>query len=349
MRIRYFLLLLLAIPGCAQPVSDAGTPPNDAVTELDDRVPPPLHPREVNPSREDAGPGIEVNYRKGRVTRRDDKERQIWTTKLAGDFTAISGWCERHDANRIYLSHSEGLAVLDFKSGKLAWQANGRHEDLLLSGELLLAVVDGVGGRRIVARDVATGREKFRYTPPGEGYSLHDRELAGLFLVQRYRSIGVNPHALLIDRNGKVAHDFGFEINDVKHFQNDKIVHTRGNIVRVAAGDKDVWVIPFKHPDGYDCGGLLEVPGGELLCYRYGPINDSGVLVMRFDPHTGKKKWEVECEALGVGHSKYHHQASLALATDRVRITSRASSGSFVEILDLKTGKQVKRKQTPHE
>jgi hypothetical protein len=66
---------------------------------------------------------------------------------------------------------------------------------------------------------------------------------------------------------------------------------------------------------------------------------------MRFDPSSGKEKWKVYCQGLHVGHSKYSHTATVAVEGEKLRVTSTGSQGTFVEILDLKTGRQLERTQ----
>jgi len=64
---------------------------------------------------------------------------------------------------------------------------------------------------------------------------------------------------------------------------------------------------------------------------------------MRFNPKGGNIVWSEKCAPLGVDHFKYHHRATVVIKGERVRVTSRASGGSFVELLDLKTGKRLAR------
>jgi hypothetical protein len=125
----------------------------------------------------------------------------------------------------------------------------------------------------------------------------------------------------------------------------DRVFLTTHKVVRVGADGKEIWAIPLDTPDRLEDGRLVDVPGDGLLCFRYCPISDSGVKLMRFEPRTGKKLWTADCAPLGVSHSEYLHQAAVALDGQQVRVTSRASSGSFVELLDLQTGKRLGRQK----
>ncbi len=51
-----------------------------------------------------------------------------------------------------------------------------------------------------------------------------------------------------------------------------------------------------------------------------------------------KVVWRRYCAGLGVAHSEYSHHAKLAVEGNRIRVTSKGSEGSFVEILDLRNG-----------
>ena len=118
---------------------------------------------------------------------------------------------------------------------------------------------------------------------------------------------------------------------------------TSKNVVRVTEKGQISWSIPFGHHQWIAGGDLLDLPDGDVIANRFGRISDSGVSLIRFDPSTGKEKWKNHCRALGVFHSEYGHNAIVAIEADRVRVTSEGSYGTFVEILDLKTGRQLER------
>ena len=115
------------------------------------------------------------------------------------------------------------------------------------------------------------------------------------------------------------------------------------------ADDKKRWAIPFQEAEWLAGGGLLRLPGGDVLAFLYGGISDSGVQVLRLDPVAGKAVWQARCAPLGVFHSKYRHRATATIEGDQVEVTSRGSFGMFVETLDLKTGRQIRRQRMPAE
>ena len=321
-----------------------------------DSVPPPLGPYEVSTDGDDPGPGVAIDYQAGRVTRRDGGERLLWTARLDGGLGAHREPHVLHDADRIYLSHGDGITALDGKTGKVAWHAPGPSDRLHLSGKLLLAVECGNGeevleqGRWLIARAAPSGAEVFKVVLPARDFDpWPTREVAGLFLVQAGGRYDAKGGAFLINRQGKVCHRFGSQVLDGKRLGDDRVFLTTRDVVRRSAGGREVWSIAFDPHDPLDGGGILDVAGGDLLCFRFGRICDSGVQVMRFDPRTGKTVWTASCATLDVSHSKYHHQASVFIDGPCVRVTSRGSSGSFAENLDLATGKRLKRQRSQPE
>jgi outer membrane protein assembly factor BamB len=114
-------------------------------------------------------------------------------------------------------------------------------------------------------------------------------------------------------------------------------------VVRLAPGDKPRWRTPLEGQGRLDEGGLVEVGGGDVGAFLYGRIHDSGVQVVRLNPATGKTVWRARCAPLGVGHSQYWHHVTVTAEGDRLRVISEAAGGTFVELLDLRTGRQVKR------
>lgn len=88
----------------------------------------------------------------------------------------------------------------------------------------------------------------------------------------------------------------------------------------------------------------LRLPDGDWVVYRYHGSADSGVRVSRLDAKMTDLRWRVNCQGLGVEHSKYRHEADLSRVGDRLKVVSVGSSGEFEEWLDLATGKQLSRK-----
>jgi outer membrane protein assembly factor BamB len=123
----------------------------------------------------------------------------------------------------------------------------------------------------------------------------------------------------------------------------DRVLLKGTEVARLPRAGKARWVTPLPKSYPLGNGGLVEVPGGGVVAFSYRSSFDSGVNVVRLDLATGKVVWWARCAPLGVTHSRYQHQASVAVEGDRLRVTSQGSFGTFVEEFDVRTGKQLSR------
>jgi len=286
----------------------------------------------------------------GRVVRTGPGGEVRWATPLAGHVGGVRWPHVVADTDRAYVRNARGVTVLDARTGKVAWRSPGPEDRLLLSGDLLLAADcccwDDVErtGRWLVAWRATTGEEAFRVALPVKDFDpLPIKENAGLFLVQDNDSPGGRGAALLIDRAGRVFHRFDRQVVAVAACGDDRVVVTSRDVVRLGADGRVLWTTPFPTRCWIAGGGLVLLPAGDMVAYLYGRISDGGVQVMRLDLASGQKVWEVWCLGLGVGHSKYHQDAQAALEGHKLVVTSRGSSGIFVEALDVETGKSFGR------
>jgi hypothetical protein len=297
-------------------------------------------------------PEFETRYEPGRVVRRDPAGRTLWLADLGGRLGRLRDPHLLTDADRVYLTHDDGITALNKQTGKVVWHAKGPSDRLFLNGGLLLAAECDNGdhivtrGRWLVARAVATGRESFRVRLPDIDFDPQPiREVAGLFLVQD-GSVWSGKAALLIDRRGRVRHRLVREVVAGVHQDKDSVFVTHKEIVRLAPNSKVVWSVPWDEEQGPPGGGLLRLPGGDLIAFCYGMISDSGVQVVRLDPARGVVRWRASCAPLGVRHSKYRHRATVTVtAGGQLKVVSRGSFGTFTEILDLGTGRQRSRQK----
>jgi hypothetical protein len=221
---------------------------------------------------------------------------------------------------------------------------------MLLTGNLLVATECSVGdaveksGRWVLARDTANGHEVFRVPLPVKGFDpLPIRDAAGLILVQDHDPSGSRP-ALLIDRGGRVWHRFDRRVVAVQGWAGgDRFALTDCDVVRLSEAGEVRWFIPFPEREWLAGGNFVTLPDGGLAAFLYCHISDSGVQLLRFDPATGERLWTTQCPGLGVMHSAYHHEAVVAPEGDNLRVTSRGSSGTFVEVIDARDGRRVSR------
>jgi hypothetical protein len=111
-------------------------------------------------------------------------------------------------------------------------------------------------------------------------------------------------------------------------------------------GDTEVLsdrAIRVNDPNDVHTKATLDLPDGGLLEFRYCTIADSGVHLRRYDRQGGCVLWERECARLGVLHSEYEHQVVIQIEGQTAKVTSRGSSGTFVERLDLASGRSLAR------
>ncbi len=169
------------------------------------------------------------------------------------------------------------------------------------------------------------------------------QQVVGLFLVQIPEIPDSHGCAFLIDRQGAVRHRFDCQVLSAQKYGEDGVFLTRKNVVRVTSEGKVVWTILFDERQWDEEGTMIDLPSGDSVVFHFHRIADSGVNVIRFDPSSGNEKWTTFCAGLGVMHSQYLHSAKITVEDDKIRVTSEGSSGTFVEILDLKTGRQLNR------
>jgi outer membrane protein assembly factor BamB len=284
--------------------------------------------------------GVSIDHQSHEVSRRDLSGRLLWSVRLDGSLGSVRPPHDQCDAERLYLSHDDGVTALDMKTGKVVWHAKGPNDRMLLSGDLLLATECGNGEPITTARATKTGAEVFKVRLPTERFeALPIREITCLFLVQKEDE----PGGLLFDRQGRIFHRFDREVIEGRMQGEDRVFITNRDVVCLSPQGKTLWVAPFEHDLSPAGGGFVSLPGGDLVAFLYGQISDSGVQVMRIDPSNGKVAWLRYCSGLRVLHYKYKHQATVTLEEGQVKVNSVGSYGTFVEYLDLGTGRQLKR------
>jgi outer membrane protein assembly factor BamB len=294
--------------------------------------------------------GVAINRPRNEVIRRDATGQRVWATHLEG---TLGGARPPHllvDAQRVYVTHGDGVTALDRETGKVLWHSRGPNERLLLSNDLLVAVrCDSSGPAtarcgRLMARAVATGTEVFQaLLPPGYEDSAPLQEIAGLFLVQTPPS-GGQGKALLLDRKGQVRHQYNGQIFAGRLRDGGTVFLTNKEVVCLSGKEKIRWSIPFAHLEDAAGGGLVDLGGGDLVAFLYSRVSDSGVQVIRLDPATGQVVWQVCCPPFGaLFYTRYSQDVTVRVEGNRTGVTSRGSSGTFVEVLDLETGQRLGR------
>jgi outer membrane protein assembly factor BamB len=297
-------------------------------------------------------PDVTIDYNANQVVRRDKAGRVRWSSHLDGYLGLVRPPHVLSDNARVYVTHDDGVTALDRNTGMVLWHTQGPADRMCLSGNMLLAVQCGSGepittdGRWLTARNTADGAEVFRVQllVPEHFEPEPIREVAGLFLVQGWGPPSGKHDALLIDRQGQIRHRLDRQVVSGLPQGKDLVLLTSRDIVCLSPHNRTRWPLPWQ-PGGMADGGLLELADGDLLAFLYGGIWDSGVQVFRFEPGTGRQVWRAYCQSLGVSHSAYSHRATVVVEGERVKVTSRGSGGTFVELLELATGQQVGRTQ----
>jgi outer membrane protein assembly factor BamB len=293
---------------------------------------------------------FDIDYDAHRVVKRDAAGKVLWSTKLDGYLGLVRPPHLLWDAEWVYVANNGGVTALDAKTGKLVWHAKGPSDRLLLSGNLLLATdctspgYVTEAGRWLVARARSTGKEVFTTRLPRGLDALPIEEVAGLFLVQTWDEPGGQGNALLIDRNGKVRYRLDRQVVAGVRRGGDFVLLTSRDVVRLSPGGKTRWAVPLDRE--WSAGGdLVELAGGDVVAFLFDCNSDSGVRLARLDPATGKVVWRSCCDCLGVTHSEYEHEATAAVEGGKLRVRSRGSAGHFTELLDLQSGRQLRRMQ----
>jgi outer membrane protein assembly factor BamB len=290
-------------------------------------------------------PRFEIDHNAGRVVRLDAAGKVVWSTRLDGSLGPAAKDALAWDDWRVYVPRTGGVTALDAATGRPRWHAQGPSRYLLVSGRLLLATGQQGEAGWLVARGSASGAVVFRVRLAEDTSAMWSvRDVAGLFLVQGCAALyfGEEGEALLIDRQGGVRHRFPQGVIDALGHRQAAVFLTGKVVTGFSPDGKARWSTPVEG-DGLRGGGLVEAGGEDVVAFRYGPISDSGVRVVRLNAATGKVAWRAHCARLGVGHSQYRHRATVTVVGDRLRVTSHGSYGTFVEVLDLRTGKQLKR------
>jgi outer membrane protein assembly factor BamB len=285
---------------------------------------------------------VVINHVTKRLLRRDASGKEQWSIPLGDATGSVRPPYLLVDARRAYVA-KDGVTAFDVTNGQQVWHADGACDRMLLSGDQLLAT----DHRVLVARSPANGADIFSCQVPSADEQFDPapvKVVAGLYLVQTYvRKVRGATRAFLVDRKGNVRQHFDWLILDGIADGEDRVFLTDVELLRVADDGAVRWRSPFQNGIGLSDGKILPVPAGDLVVCSYCPVADSVVRVGRFDRTTGEEVWQVSCNALGVAHSEYRQQTSLSISRHLLTVTSDGSYGSFVEVLDLETGRQLAR------
>ena len=238
---------------------------------------------------------------KGLAVRKDVAGRILWSAALEGEEEE----CLRPPnivahGDRVCLAHGGGVTCLDLISGRLIWRVMGANNRMCLDRELLYATGWTVCKDRydgyLIARSVATGNEAFRVPLPADFDPEPIRIICGYVLVQDFspQPSRDGSMALIVDKRGKVVQQLGCRVVDGKPAEDGLILLTSTLVERVGPAWETRWSQQiFKHSMAE--GGVIALPGQDLLVYLYEQMRDSGIDIVRLDSRSGKIVWSTHC------------------------------------------------------
>jgi hypothetical protein len=215
-------------------------------------------------------PAVEINHDTHSVNCRNDSGQVQWSTPLDGYIGRGAPPHLLYDAERVYVTHKDGLTCLDRATGTMVWHSTGPGERMCLSGDLILATTCSIepGGGCLVAYAVKDGAEIFRVRLPERDFDpLPIKEISNLFLVQSWDAPDGTGNAWLIDRIGAIRYHLDHQVVDAKNHGENLILLTSHAVVRLSRDGKTVWTIPFTNRQWLAGGGLQELEDGDLLAY----------------------------------------------------------------------------------
>jgi hypothetical protein len=107
-------------------------------------------------------------------------------------------------------------------------------------------------------------------------------------------------------------------------------------IMEVKMG-KTIWKVA---DDGWGMAAKTVLIDSILVIARYHNIA-TGCFVKAYQANTGKLLWTGDVKQLNVGHSKYFNIVHLTLYKDKLILEGNEAYGDYLQILDLKTGKNL--------
>jgi outer membrane protein assembly factor BamB len=301
---------------------------------------------------DEKSPQFFVDVEKGCIVCIGIHGKKIWSTPLTDVPRLVRSPHIQWDKKRVYVSQKGGIVACDAGTGKILWHCKGPSDRLLLDGALLISVdctSKPKNGRWLLARDVEKGETVFKVKLPTSDFDAYAIRKIGRFFLVQSEGCERTAIAFLIDYTGKICHVIDRLVVDGKADGEDLVLLTTTDVCRLPPDGKIRWSLTFGRPNWVCGGGLISFPGGELLGFRYSMISDSGVDLVRFSPTTGTVRWSAQCESVGKYHSKFTNNASVELDSNTIRVTNQGTGkwiSTIVEVLDLESGRQIKRTVT---
>ncbi|MBI3269841.1 MAG: PQQ-binding-like beta-propeller repeat protein [Planctomycetes bacterium] len=290
----------------------------------------------------------EIVFEGGNVVRLDDAGRPLWKTAVGEPLGGVRPPDRLVTGDRVFVAHGKELVALERATGKILWRADEPNDRLHACGHLLLATgrapwTEKPHERWIVARDTRLGAMVFVEELGDHEDPERIEEVEGLFLLRSAGTGGSAGSTRLFAPDGQLKLSLPERVAALRREGDGWLFLSGERLSQVNARIETLWESWEVRAGETDGAELVALPGGDRLAATWCGIADSGVQVVRFRTGKGDVAWRAKCQELGVSHSKYWHRARLELRGERLFVISQAAGVSFVETLDLATGKQLAR------
>ncbi len=144
----------------------------------------------------------------------------------------------------------------------------------------------------------------------------------------------------VLDRSGPMLFERPLTVEAIAAGTDGWFVLVADAMLALDREGKERWRVgrPVAAADAFSAVALTVTPLGDPVLACYSPIADSGVEVVCLQAGDGRRGWLRREPGLGVGHSKYRHAAAVFVVGAELVVTSQASAGHFVAVLDPLTG-----------
>jgi len=206
----------------------------------------------------------------------------------------------------------------------------------------IVAVVRQAGdAQELVGTRAISGEEIFRLALPGERVMLGLSAVGPCFAVSQWSAPRVG---ILVHPSGRVIARWDDDAFLAAVLRGESLLVLSGQGVSLLEQDgKAAWTVPLGTgvPTQACDGGLVVLPGGDLLAWSYSRGMAWGPELARVRPSDGKAIWRATCEAFAVAHSKYTKDARVEVRGDLAYVAVAESAGEFLDVFDLTTGERV--------
>ena len=195
--------------------------------------------------------------------------------------------------------------------------------------------------RELVGTREKTEEEIFRLTLPAGTGSLRLRAVGPCFALSIWTA---TPIGMLVHPAGRIIarRDDDVFLAAVARGESLVVLSPRGVSLLELDGTA-AWTVPLgtRDPTPACDGGLVALPGGDLLAWGYTRGAAWGPELARIRPSDGKEVWRATCEAFAVAHSRYSKDARVEVRGDLAFVAVTESAGDFLDAFDLATGERV--------